>query len=359
MKGKVAPPEKKGPPAPSPAKSGKPSVPSERIPLGEDKKTEYTKNPPDSPFSKGEDKGDYTEKGVDIYRETTMLMENLWFKLEKGKSFEMGLVKNLSAKLVNVFLESPGLIAEVNKPSPIEDYFSYHSVNVCLLSVALGIKFGYNRERLFDLAQAALLHDVGMAKIPKNIFMKPEKLTETEKKKIQEHPLHSRSILENMTGFTHDILQGVHQSHERENGQGYPSGYKNGEIHEFAKIIGLADTYEALTHDRVYRKAICPYNAIREIIRKDGQFFHHSLLKILIETVTFYPLGCYVELSTGEIGIVDKVYSEFPMRPVVKIILDKDKTKISTDKEVDLSVQPFISVKKIFKKETLDKFLEL
>ncbi|PIU51676.1 hypothetical protein COS91_03210 [Candidatus Desantisbacteria bacterium CG07_land_8_20_14_0_80_39_15] len=338
LKVKVPTPSKKEPSPTSPIEPAKHSI-------SEEKKTEEV-----SPAVSGERQ--------DIYQELTIFMENFWLRLEKGKSLEKEALQNISRKFVNAFIGNSALIAELNKPTPPDDYLPYHSVNVCLLSVALGAKLGYSRERLFDLAQTSLLHDIGMIKIPKNVFLKSSPLSKEDMEKIEEHPLHGRSILENIKGITHDILHGVHQSHERENGQGYPDGYKNGDIHDFAKIIGLSDTYEALTHDRVYRKAMCPYKAIREIIRKDGQFFHLSFLKVLIETITFYPIGCYVQLNTGEIGIVKKIYSEFPMRPVVQIIWDNDKKKLEAGKEVDLSKQLLTSIKKIFKKETVDKFSE-
>ena len=292
-----------------------------------------------------------------IYEELIIFMENFWLRVEKGKPLEKEPLQNLSTKLVDAFLEdSNNMLTYLNKPTPANDYLPYHSVNVSLLSVALGAKLGYDRPKLLELAQASLLHDVGMAKIPKNVLFKSAPLSPEDREKIEKHPLHGRAIVENIKGLTQDVLHAVHQSHERELGQGYPQRYKDGEIHEFAKIIGLSDTYEAFTHDRVYRKAVCPYKAIREIIRKNGQFFQHSILKALIETVTFYPSGCYVELSTGEVGIVKKVCADFPMRPVVQTVWDKNKKKLEETKEIDLSTHPFISIKRIFKKETVDKF---
>lgn len=289
-----------------------------------------------------------------LYRELVAFMENLFSSFEKNKPLELEQLQTISKKITNAFLDNTDMLAELNKPTPVENYLPYHTVNVCLLSVAIGNKLNYITDRLVELAQMGLLHDIEMIKISKNIFLKQKNLPEIEFKKIDESPI--RNLLKNAEIGNPDILDGLHQSHEREDRQDCnPQKYKKGEINNFAEILGIADTYETLTHDRVHRKAMNPYRAMKEIVREVGHSLYPSLLKVLIEVITFYPLGSYVQLSRGEICIVKKTSSEFPVRPVVQIIWDKDKQKLEIYREIDLLTQPFLSIKKILKKETVDK----
>jgi len=119
---------------------------------------------------------------------------------------------------------------------------------------------------------------------------------------------------------------------------------KSREINESARIIGLLDVYEALTHSRPYREKLAPFEAIKEIIETNKNQFEHKYLKALLNAFTVFPLYSYVRLNSDAIGKVVETYSEYPMRPKLKIIYDSQKQRVLTDRIVALPEDPLLHI---------------
>lgn len=137
-----------------------------------------------------------------------------------------------------------------------DSYTVEHSINVCFLSVIIGVMTGYNGEELLQIGQGALLHDIGKTKIPKKILNKKGSLTDKEYEVIKKHPQIGYMILKNTQKFNDCVLLTVLQHHERCDGSGYPYGLTQKDIHPFALITAVADVFDAVTTNRVYRKAL-------------------------------------------------------------------------------------------------------
>ena len=160
------------------------------------------------------------------------------------------------------------------------DYYTYtHSVNVCTFSLALAQFTGIeNKEELCRLGTGALLHDVGKTEIPKAILKKRSSLTDREWDLIRKHPKSGVDILKKTNMIAEESYYPVLQHHEREDGSGYPLGLKSDEIHVHSKIVAIADVYDAMTTKRVYRTAMAPYLALKEVFDQGG-VFDRQLLK--------------------------------------------------------------------------------
>lgn len=243
------------------------------------------------------------------------------------------------------------LIGLINSHTQI-NYLYAHSVNVCILSILLGQGMAYSKAKLQELGIAALLHDIGMSEVM-DITQKEKKLTKEEYDKVKKHPLFKFDI----SGLSDDLVQLVvsvaRQHHESANGKGYPQGLKAKQIDEYAKIVATADSYEALTHPREYRKRLSPYEALKEMLN-NRQKFDYQLLKVLIQQISVYPVGSYVQLSSDEVGMVVKTNKESPLRSVVKILFDSDKVKLKEEKVVDLGKSPTLYIKKSINEKELD-----
>ena len=216
-----------------------------------------------------------------------------------------------------------------------------HSMNVALLSNMIGriIYPDIKDEELDVLTLAVLLHDIGKMMIPDEIINKKGRLTESEYNIVKTHVLHGNNILKNLN-LDPRIAEVAMRHHERCDGSGYPGGYRREQTEPFARIVAIADTYDAMTSDRVYRPAICPFDVIhmfeREgIIKYDTEY----LLPFLEKAVQAY-INTDVKLTTDEIGRVIMINQNRFSRPIVKVgnefydLSEKENANISIDKVI-------------------------
>lgn len=221
-----------------------------------------------------------------------------------------------------------------------------HSVNVTIFAVKVGIGLKYDRDKLLRLGLAAFLHDVGMTAVPNSIIFKHGKLNPAEFAVVKEHPLHGYELLKHLKNDYPYIVETALQEQEREDGSGYPQGLSGENIHEFAKIVGIVDVFEALVHGRAYREGFITYNAIQKIIEQRSKQFNAKYIRALINSVSMYPVGSFVKLSTDEIARVISVNSQRPMRPIVELLTDADGVKLRAPIRINLEEEPLIYIVK-------------
>jgi hypothetical protein len=210
-------------------------------------------------------------------------------------------------------------------------------VNVAILAVKIGQGVGYEQEDLRRLALAASVHDVGMVIVPRTILEKPGPLAADEVALIRQHPETGFRMLKTL-GPAYEWLATVAlHEHEREDGSGYPQGLQGDQIHEYAKIIGLADLYEALTHTRPYQKTRVSFDAVKEIMSADRNKFPNRILRGLIQGLSTFPVGSLVRLNSKEIARVVATNPAYPLRPVVEILKDPRGERLPSPRRVDLA----------------------
>ena len=202
------------------------------------------------------------------------------------------------------------------------DYTYKHSVSVAVLSVLTGIGIGLKKAMLKELAAAALLHDIGKINIPIEILDKPGPLTEEEYEKIKQHSELGYEKLKGNINISSKTKMGVYMHHENINGSGYPMGLKDDQIYMFAKIIHIADVYDAITNERAYKKAQPPQEAIEFLMSNSGSMFQPEYVKAFITYIPVYPKGRNVELSDGEIAVVVENRQMNTLYPVVRRLSD-------------------------------------
>ncbi len=140
------------------------------------------------------------------------------------------------------------------------------------------------------------------------------------------------------------IAKVVSQEQERENGQGYPNGLKGDEIHDYAKIIGIVDVYEALTHHRPQRRGHMPHDAVKLILGTQKNLFSDEVKRLLLTKLSCFPLGSYVKLNSKAICKVIEVYEDSPLRPTVEILFDSQKRKLPNKKIIRLTEAPLLHI---------------
>lgn len=201
-----------------------------------------------------------------------------------------------------------------------EAYIYGHSVNVALLSILMGVTFGYNSLKLRELAVGALLHDVGMFAIPAEILHKRGPLNQGEIQMVHEHPVLGFQLLRGRPDISAVAANAAYQHHERLDGSGYPKQITKEKILEMSQIVGVADVFDAMTSERVYRRALSPNRAINYLRANSGTLFEPAIVAALIKNVAEYHIGDLVRLSNGETAEVLKINHSDGRRPVVGLL---------------------------------------
>jgi len=254
-------------------------------------------------------------------------------------------LKNMMDIIVNDLLAEKNVMIQLVDIKKLDNYTYSHSLNVAILSLVIGISYGLNRNDLYDLTLGAILHDVGKMFIPENLLKKPGPLTIDEFNLVQEHSLRGFNYMrDNLSVNAKSRIISL-QHHEKIDGTGYPQKLKDKEINLFSKIVSIADVYDGLTSDRVYRKALPVHEALEYILGGCGSWFDFDLVNIFVKKVIPYPIGTFLKLSNNTIGIVQNINSDYPLRPTVKIV--KEKGKKCSEYIIDLVKEKTIVVKDI------------
>lgn len=216
-----------------------------------------------------------------------------------------------------------------------DDYTFYHSVNTTVLSIILGVAYGLNKIDLNKLGMSALFHDIGKIFIKKDILNKVGGLTDLEFHEMRKHSVYGYRFAKEILGISLHSCVAIYQHHEKYDGMGYPDGAVKDKISLFARIITIADSYDALISDRAYRKAVLASEAMEYIMAGSGSNFDPELVFLFTRKVAAFPIGTYVKLSDGQIGFVVDNYEDCCMRPKIKILNNIFKDDVFIDLKND------------------------
>ncbi len=205
-----------------------------------------------------------------------------------------------------------------------DDYVPDHVYTVTVLAMATAMGLQWSRGRLEELAQAALLYDVGMLNVPARIREGGGELSEDDRERIRKHPLFSVHLLESVRVTPPLILLAASQHHEREDGSGYPRGDGGQRLCDHARVLAAVDTFAAATQRRGYREAKLPHTAMKELLQaaKEGAIWKDAA-RALVQAVGLFPIGSHVELSDGRAARVLAANPAACDRPVVKPLNDQ------------------------------------
>lgn len=287
-------------------------------------------------------KEDSEEVAKKVFFETINTMKDVISNI-KGKQFtDTRRLKRLAQKAVHLAMKDESILLGMATIKNYDEYTFNHSVNVSIYSLAMGRRLGLSRKTLTELGITALLHDIGKSKIPKEILNKPSSLNEDEWRLMKRHPLMGVEIVLNLKQLGEinpRMVIGIFDHHLRSDLSGYPRLFRRKGVSLFGRIIQIADSYDAMTTPRVYKKIpYTPEQALSILLRERGSNYDPILLKLFIGIVGVYPIGSLVLLDTDEIGVVFKTNPDPQLLDRPKIILVGKDEKRGVSKEiVDLS----------------------
>lgn len=229
----------------------------------------------------------------------------------------------------------------------VDHYLYMHSLNVGIYTLLLGMAHGYTSEELTTLGLGALLHDIGKTQIPMQLLLKPGELTAEEFDQVKRHAERGYLLLKDEPNIPLLAAHCAFQHHERLNGSGYPRGLAGDEIHEYARWIGIVDSYDAMTSHRLYRQTMLPHRAVETLYAGSGTLYDTDMLRTFRDKVAIYPVGIEVRLNTGESAVVVDINSACAHRPIVRVLTNEAGEDLKAPYDIDLSKQLTLMVAEV------------
>lgn len=270
------------------------------------------------------------------YEETTELVRTTFDTLEQGYIPEVSGIRDILEMLVGRVARSRVALSQVMALKEYENRSYLHSVNVALLAVRLGERLGMDQKGLMELAEAALLHDVGKTRVPVEILTKPGRPTDREWRAIRRHPLVGAEILSELDGLAPlTPLVALEHHVDFAGDTGYPDLGQDRRPHPLSQVVSVVDVYESVTGARSYREPATPDRACLILARMAGEKLNPALVKAFVSVVTFFPIGTVVRTTRDEIGVVVETHAEDALHPRI-LLIDPERPDADPGPSVDL-----------------------
>ena len=243
------------------------------------------------------------------------------------------------AKIIEVIEREGGGTATIlllNSLKEYDDYTFTHSVNVAVISAAVAKNLGLGEDFVDAVAHAALLHDIGKLYVPRAIIHKTGRLTPSEWQTMKRHPVDGERILREER-FDLVSRRVAFEHHMRHDLTGYPVSKEGFEVHKASEIVRIADSYDALTTRRPYRRQINPYQAVKLMEKGSGSEFRKDYFLAFMRVLGNIPIGSMLRLSTGETALVIGMNAGSGDLPRVRVLTDASGRKVSGEIIIDLN----------------------
>lgn len=257
--------------------------------------------------------------------------------LEQNRKMNTRSLKFSIERLLDEIMSNISVLVGLQEITVLDDHIFQHSVSVCILSMMTGITMGYDDRKLVELGIGALLHDVGKSRLSEDILRFESQLNDEDYQEWKKHPEYGFGIIKAYDDFSLLSAHVAYQHHERWDGKGFPRGLAAQKIHEYARIVAVANMYDEILSDRPNRPPYEVHQAINLIKRMSGSYFEPRIVAAMMSHIASYPVGTIVRLNTGELGMITAVHPDRPTRPVVRIAYDRNNRRIANPWEVDLS----------------------
>lgn len=292
---------------------------------------------------KGQDANDEPqfETFYDNYKSSTKILEKLTEDLSNDNQSEIGDLDIISNSIFNEITYNQYLVKFLCDIKSHDDYTFEHSLNVAFYSAMICKWMSLDGRKAENIIKTALLHDIGKAHIPIDLLNKKEELCSEELKLIQNHAIYGYNIIKDIVSLDSDVKLGVLLHHERVDGSGYPYKYSGKQLNINSKIVSIADTYDALTSDRVYRDKCTPFMALNILMTEGLNIYDIDIMNTFVNNLVYHYIGSKVLLSSGETAKVIHIPMHNITRPIISV----------NSKLIDLSKDDSLDIVSIFKED--------
>ncbi len=264
------------------------------------------------------------------------IVDDIFEDIASGRELSVEHVEQAVRPLVASVLRSADAFFLIEGLRQHDNYSYNHAISCSALGAAFGRHLGFDEETIFSLAAGGLLMDVGKTRLPESLLQYQGTLSPDDVNTIRSHVEHGLAIVAESDITNQDVLDILRTHHERHDGSGYPDGLAGNAIPVTGRMLGLIDTYHAMSSVRPYRAAISRHRALRQIYAARGSLFQAAMIEQLQVCLGVYPTGSLVELSTGEVAIVMAQNQVRRLRPRVAIVSTPAKQPLTDFRPVDL-----------------------
>ena len=261
-----------------------------------------------------------------VYDEYMNYIESVFTHYATHKEIDQDDLSETVKELCVFIKENKRFILRVNPEEEATDknFLVTHSMRTTVLAIAIAQQLRMPLSKMVDLGVTSIIHEIGMLRLPPQIYMTDKKLTPGERSQILKHPVLGYTIAKDLE-FPLNIQLGVLEHHEKENGTGYPQKKSGDKISNNAKIISVACSYEAISSPRAFRGERSTFEAIVELLQNKDRSYDDSIIRALLYTVSLFPIGSYVYLSDRKIAQVIDTNPDNPKAPIVQYLTEKEK----------------------------------
>ncbi|NLZ83253.1 MAG: HD-GYP domain-containing protein [Clostridiales bacterium] len=270
----------------------------------------------------------------ETYKQAIRISSNIVEDIRFGRKLYFNHIETYSIQICRYLDDNIDILAFLNSVQDKNPYMYSHPANVAFISFVIGKWLKLDHSKLVNLVTTGLLHDIGKAKIKDSLLNKPDALTFEEIEKIRSHPVIGYKILESVNIFNSEVLQGVLFHHERMDGSGYPLGINEGKINIISRIIAIADTFDAITATKAYRKKNSPLRAVEEIQADSYNQLDPYICKIFVNNIIEYYSGREILLSNEQVGNIVKINLIEITKPIVQC--ENDYYDLSIERNIEV-----------------------
>lgn len=271
-----------------------------------------------------------------IYKKYSDYIDSLYTRYATHKEIDRAKLSEIVTELIHFVRDNRRFVLRINPPSEQTDkkFLVNHAMRSTVIAITIGLRLRLQFVQLAELCEACILHEIGMLRLPPQLYITDKRLSPQEKAKLASHPILGYELLKDL-GFSMPIQRAVLEHHEKENGSGYPRHITSEDISTYAKIISVACAFEAITAPRHYRTARPKYEAMLEILRNTNKQYDENVIKALLYSFSVFPIGVYVYLASGKIGQITDTNPDDPKHPIAQILGEKaadgDPRTVETD----------------------------
>jgi putative nucleotidyltransferase with HDIG domain len=271
-----------------------------------------------------------------LYEDATSVAGAVWDSADTEGKPDAAAARTMIDGLAQAVAQNRTALLALTTLKNYDNYTFTHMVNVSILTMGQARGLGIDGPLLREFGLAALMHDIGKVRTPKEILNKPDKLTEAEFEVMKRHVVDGAEILRKTPDVPTLAPVVAFEHHLRIDGSGYPAKVSRPSLNIGTMLCSIADVYDAMRSQREYQEAFPTDRILAVLKRNDGQQFDQHLVRRFVQLIGIYPAGNLVRLNTGEVAVVKKVYAPDPYRPHVRVLIDREGKRLELTYELNL-----------------------
>ena len=260
-----------------------------------------------------------------VYDEYMRYIDHIYTHYATHKEIDYESLEETVRSLCVFIRENRGYVLRIASSDDTikKNFIVTHSMRSTVLALAIGLQLHMSLSKLVELGASCMLHEIGMLRLPPQLYLSNKQLSPAERDEISKHPLIGFEIAKKLQ-FPVPVQFGIFEHHERENGTGYPRGITGDKISLYAKIIAVVCSFESIIAPRGYKNERSTFAAMVEMLKNENRQYDETVIKALLYSISLFPIGTYVYLSNGETAQVIDVNPDNPKNPIVQLLGEKD-----------------------------------